>query len=88
MPQFIYATRTVMYGLMRDAYRCAVAELHVVMSQRAAALLLSVRSRIVEHLPHCIEERESSITVNSAAFHHTVTSSDHIGWALLPTRTA
>ena len=95
MPQFIYATRTVTFGLMRDAYRCPVTELHLVMSQRAEALLLSIRSRTTEHFPDCVEERESPVTAASrvaagsagsaATYHHTITSSDHIGWALLPT---
>jgi hypothetical protein len=86
----VYLVRDVMYGLLRDAYRCPTVELHVTMSQRRTGLLLSVRSRIARHRPECPAELEAHRHAESftgahiATYHHTASTSDHIGWAHIP----
>jgi hypothetical protein len=90
----IHLARNVMYGLLCDAYRCPTVELHVVVSQRRSGLLLGVRSRIAKHRPGCStgsdahRHADSSGAAHTATYHHTVSTSDHIGWALMPVVTA
>jgi hypothetical protein len=90
VPHLIHDMRAVMYDLLRDAYRCPTTELHVIVSQRASNLLFSVRSHITRHRVDCKAELESRRrpdpfdAAGAAAYHHTVTVSDHIGWALAP----
>jgi anti-anti-sigma regulatory factor len=90
LPAFIHPARTVMFTLIHDAFVCSPSELRVIVSQRPAGLVLSVRSHIpAGHWDDCAVGRKPqhhTTTVGATfrvTYYRTVIATDHLNWALV-----
>jgi hypothetical protein len=84
-----------MFDLVHDAYVCSPTELRVIVSQRPAGLVLSVRSHTpAGHWNDCALDRQplhrtaTLATAHRVTYYRTVIASDHLNWARVSTRTA
>jgi anti-anti-sigma regulatory factor len=90
LPDLIHPARAVMFNLIHDAFVCSPNELRVIVSQRPAGLVLSVRSHIpAGHWDDCALDRQPQhrtttlATTQKVTYYRTVIATDHLNWALV-----